>query len=1389
MDRWSLSGFAVLCVLALYRAEAPAADDPGASGALPRAADGHALNFDFETGDLRDWSAEGAAFANQPIDGDTVAKRRSDMRSQHAGRFWIGSFERDGDAPTGTLTSAPFVVTKPFASFLIAGGSHAETRVEILHDGLNLVLFQARGDNTENLKREVVDLSGQVGQTIRVRLVDRHSGGWGHLNFDDFRLHDTKPVVPVRAGAAPLDKYAHSGIDPRAAAQAMTVPPGFRVSLFAGEPDVVQPIAMSIDERGRLWVAEAYSYPRHVPEDQAKDRILIFEDTDDDGQFDTRKVFAERLNLVSGLEIGFGGVWVGAAPNLLFIPDANRDDVPDGPPQVLLDGWGYQDTHETLNTFIWGPDGWLYGCHGVFTHSKVGKPGTPDAQRVPINAGIWRYHPTRHEFEVFAQGTSNPWGLDFDRHGQLFIEACVIPHLYHLAQGGRYERQAGSHFNPYTYDDIKTIADHQHYLGANPHGGNGRSDSMGGGHAHAGLLIYEGGLWPEEYRGSLFMNNIHGARLNRDVLAPKGSGFVGSHRPDFLLANDSWSQIINLRSGPDGNVYMIDWYDKNECHRNEVELHDRTNGRVFKVIYDGPKRAVYSPKGGADLSRASAAALASHVLQTMPSIEADSVQWVAPNNWYQRTARRLLQERGLDPETRAMMRALHERPAVPGSVPGPPYPHGWVKLDVTRQLNVLWTLHVTGELDEEMVQVGLRSEEPFVRAWTIQLACETNQPSSATLATMAKLAKDDPSPVVRLYLASAVQRLSASHNAAKWPILEGLVSHEEDATDPNLPLMVWYAAEPLAEVDPARAAALAGEAKLPNFLQYMTRRIAAIGTDQAIVLLVDELGKRTRQAEPNRRPEQALALLLGLNDALKARRQVAMPTTWPEVFPALASDSDPQIRAQATALALTFGDKTALATLRKVLGDSKASPEARREALASLLRVKDPELPATLRELLTDAPLRASALRGLAAYDDPASASAILQVYPDLSATDRRDALATLASRPATAKMLLAAVSKQQIAAADLSADLIRNLRNLKNPELDATIAEVWGAVRDTPEDKLSRIAGYRDLIRNAGPAPDPSLGRVVYMKTCGQCHVLFGSGGNVGPDLTGSNRADLDYVLTNVIDPSALVGKDYQATVLATVDGRVLTGLVKAEDKEAVTLATATETVTIPQSEIEERKLTDQSLMPEDQWTPLSTHEVRSLVAYLASPGQVPIQATAELASAFFNGKDLTGWIGDPKLWSVENGEIVGKTTGLAHNAFLRSDLSASDFRLTLQVKLVDNAGNSGIQFRSEPLENGEMKGYQADIGPDWWGKLYEESGRALLWPKSGEAHVKAGDWNTYEVVAKGSKIQTRINGQTCVDLDDPDGSSRGVFALQLHSGGATEVRFKDLKLELLEP
>ncbi|CAN5636034.1 hypothetical protein BH23PLA1_BH23PLA1_27750 [soil metagenome] len=1350
----------VLLTVAVIPFNLARADEPETfGGVLPKDAEGNRLNLDFETGTLQDWIAEGEAFRDQPIRGDTASRRRSDMHSGHVGEYWIGGFERQGDQPQGTLTSVPFPVTHPFVSFLIAGGSHPETRVEIVQADTLAVIFRASGDNTEVLKRVVVDMSTHQEKRIFLRLVDQHSGGWGHLNFDDFRFHETRPNVPPRPGDLVQDVYEHSGLAPEEAASVMTVPEGFSVTLAAGEPDIVRPIAMTLDDRGRVWVAENHAYPFKVPDEEARDRILIFEDENGDGRFDSRKVFYEGLNMVTGLEIGFGGVWVGAAPELLFIPDEDGDDEPDGEPVVLLDGWGLQDTHETLNSFMWGPDGWLYGTHGVFTHSRVGKPGTPDKDREPINAGIWRYHPQKHEFEVFAQGTSNPWGLDFNEHGQMIIEACVIPHFFHIAQGGRYQRQAGQHFNPHTYADIQHHGDHVHWVGDNPHRGNDRSDSAGGGHAHSGLMVYLGGAWPQEYQGSIFMNNIHGARLNRDIAEPAGSGFIGRHAPDFLLANDRGSQIMDFRYGPDGNVWMIDWYDLQQCHVPNASVHDKTKGRIFKVTYGEPEPAQV------DLRQATDEELMDQLLSV--------------NNWYIRHALRVLQERGLDEAARTK---LAHRAFEYVTVFGAGGADGSVKIRAveSERLPTLWALHLTGGLSEEHIAKGLADEGQYMRAWTIQLAMEDKNPSEATLARFIELAENDPSPVVRLYLASALQRMPVE-SEIRWAILENLVMHAEDADDHNLPLMYWYALEPSAVADPGRALSLASRSPVAPLLSYTVRRVGAIGTPEALALLVVGLGVAEESAQRT--------ILEGINQALEGRRQVAMPANWPAVFADILKSEDARIRSQGTALALTFGDPSALEALRGVVADPDADLDRRREALTALRNAGDTGLPPILQGLLNDAALRGAALRGLSDIEHPETPGAILSIYPNLPLAERRDALNTLAARVGFARELLAAVGEGKVASADLSADIVRQLRNLGDEALNDRIAEVWGQVRETTEDKEQLIVQYKEMLTSSPEVePDLLLGRSVFDRTCAQCHQLFGTGSEVGPELTGSNRADLDYVLSNVLDPSALIGKDYQAHLIATTDGRILTGIIGREDADSITLATANETIVLPLVEVEERQLSDQSMMPDDLWTPLSEHEVRSLVAYLASPSQVPALATEETASSLFNGKDLTGWKGNENLWSVEDGEIVGRSPGLQRNEFLRSELAAEDFRLSLKVKLTPNAGNSGIQFRSEELPEGEVKGYQADIGAGWWGKLYEEHGRALLWDESGEEHLKPEEWNDYVIEAQGSRIRTFLNGEICVDLDDPQGARRGIFALQLHSGEPMEVRFKDLRLEVLE-
>ena len=804
-------------------------------GVLPTA-NGRPLNLDFETGTLDDWTATGDAF--QLVAGNILGETPEQKKSGYQGSYWVSSAP-GGSARKGTLTSAPFRVTHPYASFLMSGGAFTSTRVELVEMDGGTVIYSISGVDRPLLRPVVVDLKAFAGKDISVRLVDEETGAstavyiaehpWAHINFDNFRFHESRPFFPSEITPAeittlpPIDPVANAGLSGEDAARAMSLPSGFSVKLAASEPDVTRPIAFAFDDRGRLWVAEAHTYPVRADGDEGQDRILIFEDSDGDGRLDKRKVFIENLNLVSGIEIGFGGVWVGAAPYLLFIPIEPGTDRPSGPPRVLLDGWGYEDTHEVLNTFTWGPDGWLYGTHGVFTHSNVGKPGASDAERQQLNGAVWRFHPTRHVFEVFAEGTSNPWGLDFNDYGHAFTTACVIEHLYHVVQGARYKRQAGAHFNPNTYEDIKTVADHVHWVGRKgPHAGNSRSGAAGGGHAHAGAMIYLGGDgWPREYRDSILMNNIHGHRTNSDRLQRSGSGYTATHGPDFLMANDSWSQMLNLRYGPDGSVFAIDWYDKNQCHSSNPDVHQKTLGRIFKISHTSDRWAPV------DLEKLTSEALVDLQLH--------------PNDWYVRHARRILQERGPDPNVHARLKRILEN-----------------NPDVTRKLRALWALHVTGGLKEQDELELLGHANEYIRSWAIYLLVETKQPSEEALKRFARLARHDTSALVRLHLASALQRTPV---AKRWDILAGLIAHEEDAGDQNLPLMVWYAAEPLPDIDMSRALSLALESKLPRTFSFMVQRIASARTPEALRVLAERLVRTDN-------PAQQSELIKGLNQVI-----------------------------------------------------------------------------------------------------------------------------------------------------------------------------------------------------------------------------------------------------------------------------------------------------------------------------------------------------------------------------------------------------------------------------------------------------------------------------------------------------------------------------------------
>jgi len=899
---------------------------------------------------------------------------------------------------------------------------------------------------------------------------------------------------------------------------------------------------------------------------------------------------------------------------LMFIPDKDRNDQPDPSdptdqrPKVpglnftayaLLDGWGSQDTHETLNSFIWGPDGWLYGCHGVFTHSRVGKPGTPDAQREPINAGVWRYHPVRHEFEVFAHGTSNPWGLDYDQHGEWFVTACVIPHLYHIVPGGRYQRQAGQHFNAHTYEDIKTIADHAHYAG-NPRPDvsfdkttgagvmNNDTNALGGGHAHCGLAIYQSSLFPPTYRNQLLFGNLHGHRLVANYTDPHASTYIGKHAADFLRANDMHFIPVTQKVGPDGALYVSDWSDQQICHRGSgaVEHWDRSNGRIYRVTYGSeagtPARFDFAGKSARftapfDLAKESDETLAKLAVQTK-------------NEWFSRMARRVLTERSPLKDINKVDPALAKIFEGDGG-----------ERSVATIQRALWAMASAGA--PKAVGFAVDSSFPEVRRTALRLAGSYPELFGRWVAISG--AKES-SPQVRSAYASALQRLPIDQ---RQPLATALLKHGEDAEDPMIPLLIWYGIEPVVAADAAVGLQLSAVSKMPKVTEFIYRRLAGeeVGRGAVLAALVKENDPPKREA--------TLGMILA---AVRNGGVATMPENWSQIAKALLvvrplgrPEEHERAKARTTnlvrELSALFGEADALKHFRDQLSLATANPSARESALKVLLQAKDA---ATAKILLTivsnDSPasLRRQAIQALASLKDAETPQILGAALPKLSANELPDAVNTLASTKEGSKTLLKAVEAKTVRVTALSPFLVRQLSAFGDAEINALIKSAWGDVNAPKADLGERTKKYKTLLTPAALAKgDLAKGKILYMATCGQCHKLFGEGQNVGPDITGSNRADLNYLLENVLDPNAVIGKAYQLNLFTMKDGRVMSGVIKEENPAAVKIAMMGGVeFTLPQADIAKREVSKLSTMPEGLFDALQPEMVVDLVKYLQS-------------------------------------------------------------------------------------------------------------------------------------------------------------------------------------------
>jgi putative membrane-bound dehydrogenase-like protein len=902
--------------------------------------------------------------------------------------------------------------------------------------------------------------------------------------------------------------YNSESTSPPSAEDALTMftlPEGMSATVFAAEPDVQNPIAVAWDTKSRMWVAENYTYaePAKRFDLTLRDRVIILEDADGDGKAEKRTVFCEDLQMLTSVEMGKGGIYVMCPPQLLFIADKDGDDVPDGAPEVILDGFTVAESnyHNFANGLRWGPDGWLYGRCGGSCPGKVGAPGTPEAERIPLDGGIWRYHVERKFFEVLTHGTTNPWGHDWDENGEGFFINTVNGHLWHLIPGAHLERPFGRNPNKNIFEAIQMHADHWHFdtTGKWQDSRAGKANDFGGGHAHIGMCICRSTLMPESWQGKLLTWNQHGRRLNMERLEREGSGYVARHESDAMLAGDEWFRGIDIRNGPDGALFALDWSDTGECH-DHSGVH-RESGRIYRFV----------AKNGAERKR---------------------VPFVSGAN-----------DRDSDI---VLLSDGDERKRV------------WA----IRRLTDFWPIDsVYGPM--------------------VNRVAPDDQELLAKFVEMAKL---DESGLVRLALASTIQRLPVVSRPALACALAGRV---EDAEDHNLPNMIWFGmmtTSPEARMEVARAT------QWPKLLRWIARSLAG---DEVAVIDVALSS-----------PVKAPHLFGGLLDGFKGWKAASKPENWDKVVAAFGDS------AQVQALSALYGDGVAMDGLKMIALDEGAGLSAREKALQSLIDGRVDGLREICESLLKTRKLNRIAVRGLGVFDDAAIGEKLAAKYQKFFQPDERGAVVdVLVSRPAWAKSLLSQIEAGGIPRGDLTPFHARQIMAFEEEALKKRLVDVWGDVRQSDEAKHQRIAEFHEaLTSDVRGKADLSRGRLLFQGMCASCHTLYGQGGKLGPDLTGSGRADLRYLLENIVDPSAVVSAEYRMSVLKLKDERVLSGVVVAAAERTVTLRSLTEEVTIERAEIVSTELMPNSVMPEGLLDALTAEQVRDLVAYLMHQGQVEL-------------------------------------------------------------------------------------------------------------------------------------------------------------------------------------
>lgn len=985
------------------------------------------------------------------------------------------------------------------------------------------------------------------------------------------------------------DKPPGPALTPEQAIAKMTVPEGFHVDLVAAEPQLVNPTAMTFDDRGRIWVCESIEYPRRSP-GEGKDRIRILEDVDRDGRVDKSTVFMDGLNIPCGIAIGHGpdpgsvGVWISNAPDILYAVDTDGDDKADEVKTVVT-GWGRTDTHELPNSLTWGPDGWLYGLNGVFNHSHVryAKDNPNFDEKHPgwkTTCCLWRIYPRTWEFELYAEGTSNPWGIAFDPEGEAFVSACVIDHLWHIAETGYYHRQGGP-YPPHTWK-IESIVEHKHQKAA-----------------YCGLEYFDSPAYPEEYRNRLYMGNIHGGCINVDVLERKGSTYFAKPNPDFLTANDAWFMPIDQRVGPDGFLYVLDWYDRYHCYQDanaDPAGIDRLNGRIYRVRYGGEKKPVPT----FDLTKKT-----DDELTTMLG---------EPNVFYRRKAQRILQERNTKANAQRLLELVTDE-----STPDKQQRHALFALmghDLHAH-DMAW--EVAGKLYDP--------EDAFLGAWGIRclglhvvrpFAFENGWDDNFDLMLggylVEAIEEKTVAPEVRreaLAVLGALAAKDAPYSAYDEALAKAAV-HAGD--DPLLGRLVWQNLRPYVAHFPNQADDVVavegfvespvGRELTPRLVEWLLDRDRL--PEGAVGAILDEaMSRGSRSGAAGR----TLAVIAGRvqSGELKGNRLDVVRKQVAPVLAEVLKGWDHPLAVDAAFLSVSLGGSGA-AHLRRLLVLEENPTAQRLAAMDALIAAEDRHVVGAARVVIGEPERNSREMRGavvsaLGRVDhatSPDVAEVLLWAYPKLEPELQPRAIEVLVQRAAWAKQLLAAIGEKKIPATALNLNQVRSLLATEDEELVAAVAKHWGTVRTGRDPKREqKIAEWKTFVREH--PGDPFAGEKVFAKVCGQCHTMYGKGAKVGPDITLNGRNSFDQLLSNVFDPSLVIGRAYQARTVVTTEGRVLNGLLLEENEQRIVLnMQGGKQETIPRDQIEILKVSEVSLMPEDLEKQLKPEEIADLFAYL---------------------------------------------------------------------------------------------------------------------------------------------------------------------------------------------